>query len=251
MRTVYDGFPNPMYMFTKLAGEFCTACHEKNPEDYPKTWDDLCNLYGFKFVYSDGVDADETGLMVKNATAFYMNLKEEVLKDFISLFEAVMVWRVESYVDADAGATLPDIVIHNGTQFDISFDDSVEFKCDVEITSIAPGTKQGVRAVDVPPPVYPKRFVVFFFEAIDGNHVDLTIMGNCKPFAQDIASKRVPMKKVKKKDTDVYFEVFYTVHDYKIDSLEKKNFILKELVDEVFGFCPIYVKVSGGLLRPL
>ena len=45
--------------------------------------------------------------------------------------------------------------------------------------------------------------------------------------------------------------MFYTVHDYKTDSLEKKNFILKELVDEVFGFCPIYVKVSGGLLRPL
>ena len=74
-------------------------------------------------------------------------------------------------------------------------------------------------------------------------------MGNCKPFATELALKRVPMKKLKKKDTDVYFESFYTLHDYNIDNAEKKNFILKELMDEVFGFCPIFVKVSGGL-RP-
>ena len=248
MRTSFEGFPSPLYQFTKMGGAFCAALHETD-EDYPKTWDDLQSLYAFKFVYSDGVDADGTGLMVKNATAFYMNLLEDVLKEWIVLFEKMMAWRVEDWSDADIGATLPEILIHNGTKFDISFDESVEFKCQVGIVPITPGSKLGVRAVDVPPPVYPKRFVVWVFAASEsGNHVDLTIMGNCKPFATELASKRVPVKKMKKKDIDVYFESFYPIHDYNIDTMEKKNFIVKELMDEVFGFCPVYVKVSGGLL---
>ena len=181
---------------------------------------------------SDGNDADGTGLMVRNATAFYMNLQEDVLKEWIILLEKIMAWRVEDYDDAEPGAILPDILIHNGTKFGLSVDESVEFKCEVGIVPITPGSMPGVRAVDVPPPVYPKRYVVF------------TVMGNCKPFATELALKRVPMKKLKKKDTDVYFESFYTLHDYNIDNAEKKNFMLKELMDEVFGFCPIFVKVS-------
>ena len=231
-----------------MGADFCVFFHAKDGE-YPKTWDDLTNLYGFKFQYSDGNDADGTGLMVKNATAFYMNSKEEVLKEWIILFEKMMVWRVEEYKDADVGAILPDILIHNETEFDIGFDDAVEFKCRVGIEPIAPGSKLAVRAVDVPPPVYPKRMVVFAFQSESGNHVDLTVMGNCKPFASELAAKRVPVKKLKKRETDVYFDSFYVIHDYKIDTAEKKDYILEELMKDVFGFCPIYVKVSGGL-RP-
>ena len=61
-----------------------------------------------------------------------------------------------------------------------------------------------------------------------------------------MASKRVPVQKMKKSVNDVYFESFYTLHDYKIDAAEKKNFIVKELMDDVFSFCPVCVKVGGG-----
>ena len=130
---------------------------------------------------ANGTDVDQTGLAKKNATACFMNLKEEVLKESIILFDNMMMWRVEEYEYADTGATLPGIVIHNGTKLDISFDESTESACSMETESFVPGSGDAVRPVDVPPPMYPKRFVVVFqfvCESENENHVDIKISGN-------------------------------------------------------------------------
>ena len=66
--------------------------------------------------------------------------------------------------------------------------------------------------------------------------MDIKISGNCKPSSSLLAAKRVPENNLKKHDTDVYFESFYTLHDFKIDTSEKKDFVMKDVMDEVLAF---------------
>ena len=47
-------------------------------------------------------------------------------------------------------------------------------------------------------------------------------------------------------DNDVYYEKFYTLHDYEIGDISKEDFILKSVLKEIFEESPIVLQVAGG-----
>ena len=102
------------------------------------------------------------------------------------------------------------------------------------------------RVTDVSPPVYPKRFVVLQVESEKATHMDITITGNCKPFAGGLSEQSVASKALKLNASDTYYERFYTLHDLRIGKEKVQQFIFKDLFMDVFGCCPIVLKVKGG-----
>ena len=232
--------PSPLFNFRVVAGKYASAMSEER--DFPKTVEGLENLYQYKFVYSDGEDFDNTGLTKKNSIAMFMNLTKEVMMDFVLMLEDLIAWRVNSYDGDTEPVQIPIVVVHNGTNIEMKLDDDVETTCKTEF---AEGVDSDVRVTEVPPPVYPKRFVVIQFESDKETHVDLTIKGNLKPYANALAQKRVPMKIFKVNPEDVYPEKFYTLHDFKITEEESKLFVLNDLLVEAFGKCPVVLNIKG------
>ena len=140
--------------------------------------------------------------------------------------------------------TIPEIMIHNCTGTDITPDKSVSFQCPVTI--ITSNTYDGIKITDVPPPVFPKRFVIMRIESEKPKHVDMTIYGNCRPFSSRMAAKQIPVKTLKLDNNDPYFEKFYILHDYEVGDANKEDFVLKEVIKEVFEESPVVLKVVGA-----
>ena len=243
-RMVYGDKPSPIYNFRKASADYALAM--SRDREFPSTVDGLEELYQYKFVYSNGVDPDGTGKMRKNAVACFMNEEATIMVDFLLMVEDFVSWRVESYDDDQEKLQLPEILVHNYTDVNVLFDSDVQFTCKVEVKA---GDGDQFSVTDVPPPVYPKRFVVMQVASEKPTHMDFTISGNCKPFASGLATKRIPVKNVKQNPEDTYYEKFYTLHDVIIAEGKNKDFILKELLVEVFGCCPIILKISGGTFQ--
>ena len=56
-----------------------------------------------------------------------------------------------------------------------------------------------------------------------------------------MAAKRIPEKNLKKDLKDVYYEKFYTLLDYKVDSEGARVFVTKDLMEGVFVGCPVHL----------
>ena len=240
-RMVYGDKPSPLYNFRQVLADYALAM--SRDREFPSTVDGLEELYQYKFVYSNGVDPDQTGKMRKNAVACFMNEDGTIMMDFLLMVEDFVSWRAELYDEDHEKLQLPEIVVHNYTDVNNQFDSKLELHCTVKVKA---GDGDQFSVTDVPPPVYPKRFVVMQVASEKPTHMDFTISGNCKPFATGLASKRIPVKNVKQNPQDTYYEKFYTLHDFIIANSQNKDFILKDLLVDVFGCCPIILKISGS-----
>ena len=129
----------------------------------------------------------------------------------------------------------------------MNFEDLSQFSCAVEFASEENSRAEAadVRAVDVPPPVYPKRNVVMTLAPATDQKIDITITGNCKPFATGFMAKRIPCKSLKRNTHDAYYEKFYVLHDYKVDTEANVDFVLNELISDVLKNVPIALRVEG------
>ena len=238
------GKPSPLFDFRKKMGEFVASINEEgNIVNFPKSIEELEELYKYKFVYSNGDDQDKTGLMKRNAIACYINNEHQIVQDFLLLIDDFMHWRAKND-DGGMALTIPEIIVHNHTGDDITPDETIDLQC--PFTVVTGGTDDGIKITDVPPPVYPKRFVIMRILSEKPTHVDITIYGNCKPFASRMAFKNIPAKSLKLDDNDVYYEKFYTLHDYEIGNVSKEDFILKSVLKEIFEESPIVLQVAGG-----
>ena len=243
-RLMYGGRPSPIFDLKKVGNAY--AADTAKGQEFPQDWAGVTELYGFQFQYTDGVDPDQTGLLVKNAVACIMNLEESIIAEWLILMEDIMRWRVESYDGDNEALALPKIVIHNGTEINIQLSTDMKFSCAV---SIEAGSEDLAHVTDVTPPVYPKRFVILNISSEDATHVDICFTGNCKPFASGLAANKVPVKNLKKNASDVYYEKFYNLLDYKLDKKEQQDYIMKELLQDTFQGCPVFMKISGDTFK--
>ena len=124
----------------------------------------------------------------------------------------------------------------------IEFAEDVKFTCDLEVQS---GPQEVAKITDVSPPVYPKRFVILQIASETEGYVDITFTGNCRPFQSELAAKKIPVKRLKRNATDMYFENFYTLLEYKVDTQAKRDFILKDIVENAFHGCPVVMQIGG------
>ena len=239
-RMLYGGRPSPIFNLKAVGNAYAASVAEE--EDFPVDWDGVSELYGFRFTYTDAVDPDDTGLLVKNAVAFFMNLEEKIITDWLILLEDMLRWRVEWYDGDNDTLSLPKIVVTNDTNMNIVFEKDVNFSCSV---SVRAGPQDIAKITDVTPPVYPKRFVIMKISSETPEYVDITFTGNCKPFTTDLAAKKVPVKNLKRQASDMYYERFYTLLEYKVDKKEKRDFILKDILENTFHGCPVCMKVAG------
>ncbi len=81
---IYGARPSPIFDMKKAGNAF--AADVAKTQDFPKDWDGVKDLYGFQFQYADGVDLDQTGLLVKNAVACFMNMEETVMTDWFTFW---------------------------------------------------------------------------------------------------------------------------------------------------------------------
>ena len=243
-RMICDRKPSPLFGWRKKMNDFATMVKkEDGMTNFPDSVEGVEELYKYKFVYSPKSDLDETGFMKKNAHACYMNIDNEVIQDFFLLIDNFMQWRAEND-DGGEVLSIPVIIVHNYTKIDISPDKSVKFRC--PFTFVSGVINEGVNITDVPPPVYPKRFVILKVASEKSTHVDMTIFGNCKPFHSKIVAQKIPVKLLKLDKNDDYFEKFYTIHDYEIGDTEKEDYICKEILQELFEESPIILQIVGG-----
>ena len=158
----------------------------------------------------------------------------------------------------DLRCELPSVVVHNRANLPLDIPDKENFKCSLELKQVecsssntAAGHEstsyKGARIVDVPPPVYPKRNVIWHLADSTEDKIDITITGNCRAFAPGWNAAGVPCKLLKKNDFDQYYEKYYVLHDYSLASAKKIEFLLKDLVEGVFKSVPIAVRVAGSL----
>ena len=73
----------------------------------------------------------------------------------------------------------------------------------------------------------------------------MTITGNCRPFASGFSTKRIPCKSLKRNAGDAYYEKFYVLHDYKVETEDHIDFVLKDIVTEVLKNVPVALRVEG------
>ena len=241
VRMVYAGRPSPLFNFKKVASSYCEDVSAS--QAFAKDFSELEELYNFKFVYADGSDPDGTGLLLKNAVACFMNEDADKFKEWLLWLDDCVAWRMKDYKEDSERVELREMVVHNYTEMDIQLGEEQGMTCKVSLES---GTDTaGVHATDVSPPVFPKRFVLLQLRSANPLRIDLTMSGNCKPYATKLAAKRVPCKSLKRQPSDEYPEKFYTVHDLELNKPENFDFVTKELLSEVFGNCPIVLRVCG------
>ena len=58
-------------------------------------------------------------------------------------------------------------------------------------------------------------------------------------------AKRIPCKSLKRNTHDAYYEKFYVLHDYKVDTEANVDFVLNELISDVLKDVPVALRVEG------
>ena len=215
-------------------------------QECPANFDGLEELHHFRYPYSDGTDVDATHLIKKKAVTCYLIASTSEITDWLMLLDDFFNWRNKE--DNDDRMELPSIVVHNRSSVKLVIEDASEFSCPIEFLSEENGGSEAgdVRVVDVPPPVYPKRNVVITLAAGLGQNVDLTITGNCKPFANGFSAKRITCKSLKRSVADAYYEKFYVLHEYKVETNAHIDFLLKDIITGVLKNAPIAWRVEGN-----
>ena len=238
--------PSPIFDFKRVLSQYCENVAAS--QDWPASYEELEEFLRFKFAYSDGRDLDETNLFKKNAVTCYMPALAEVFQEWFITLEDFFSWRANES-PFELRCDLPTIVVHNVAGLTLDLKDDKSFTCPVEILEASdPACRDGaVTITDVPPPVYPKRMVIWQLATCTETAVDLTILGNCRPFASALNEANVACKQLKRDVSDQYFEKFYVLHDYDLSTEEKRNFILQKLMTEIFRKVPIVLRIDGPL----
>ena len=255
VRMLCETKPNPLFDLKNSMDKYCEYINKT--QQWPGNFEELQNFYRFRFVYTDGTDQDGCGLFRRNAVTCYMPATAEIVQEWLVLMEDFISWRWTTEVKG-SGGELPAIVIHNRADLPLELSDSENFKCSVTVEEAedtgshaaagqGSGSYMGVRSVDVPPPVYPKRNVVWYLASNSEKEIDVTITGNCRAFAQGLNAAGVPCKLLKKNDSDPYYEKYYVLHDYDLTSAKATEFLLKDVLEGVFKSVPIAVRVAGPL----
>ena len=244
VRMVFIGRPSPLYGIRAALNAFCESMRVS--QDFAGSVTELEDTYHFKLVYSDGTDVDDTGLLVKYAIAAYMKLDVERVREWLAMIDSFLAWRAAGEYHGDNGAVSekPTMAVHNMAGLDTRSITLERTSCPFEIEGEVEHCP--VLITDVPPPVYPKRFVIMKVDASGSDKVDIVISGNCKPFAPGLAAKRVPCKSLKRDPADEYAEKFYTLFDFDVAAAENVKLVTESLLEEVFVGSPVILRAPSG-----
>ena len=163
------------------------------------------------------------------------------MKSIILLIEDFVTWRIkECDSDKEAIPQIPGIKIYNhlNEACGLVFEPH-ETTMTVEIQDGSGDCADPPFVMQIPGPVYPKRFPVITFDAETSSHLDVTISGNLRPFESCLDALNVPKKRFKQHENVDYWELFYVLHDKDITDQAHEDLLLKKLIPEGFQNVPV------------
>ena len=206
-----DVRPSPLLYMKKMVAGFAEmranmpAEEEDKSNLVPYSLEDLCREMQatYNFTGKQTSDEDDVGFTL-NRSAFYVSH----VKAFLMYFDELLHWR-STYVNEEEGLSAltwsPKVIVHLGPGIDFEIAEEDGVKCEFEHEQF---DKVHDVIFQVPPPTYPHRVCIMYFEMVNDNIVHIQIGGNTKPYLSNFVALKIKGQTHKPNPNDAYGEYF-------------------------------------------